>query len=531
VPTAKLRQDTVKALPYVGNADREEQCIYWDETLPCFGLRVRPTGRLRAGGRRNYVCSYRVQGRKRLATLGRANVLTLDQARRKARAYLGQVAAGKDPQAADDVLYASGTIKELAETYLTQHAMARKRSWRNDESYLQVHVLPKLATRLAGSVTSSDIGDLHAQIGKENPYTANRVLEVVRKMFNCARAWKKIPKDAVNPATGIEKFREFKRKVFVTSDQFPALARALNAEEGEFARHALWLLLLTGVRLNELLKAQWSDVDWTQRTLSLGRTKNDEPVLAPLSHAAIARLKAIPRLNANPYIICGKLPGQHLKNLRSAWIRVRAAAGLTNLRMHDLRRTVGSWLVRDGASLHLVGAVLNHKDQKTTAGYAYFQTQDRQAALDRHGEKIIDISTQAMAASRGDAEASADQVHSAPAAALGTLCFTRQQLYDLVWSEPVAKLAAGYGISDVGLAKACRRAGIPVPERGYWTKVASGQRVKKRSLPPCALGIDDRIKIKRRLRHDPSRFAAELRTTDHPIVPGVSNERDTVACS
>jgi integrase len=73
------------------------------------------------------------------------------------------------------------------------------------------------------------------------------------------------------------------------------------------------------------------------------------------------------------------------------WRRIRKETGFQDLRIHDLRRTVGSWLVRDGASLHLVGAVLNHKDQTTTAGYAYFQTEDRQKALDRHGKKIMRI--------------------------------------------------------------------------------------------------------------------------------------------
>jgi hypothetical protein len=76
----------------------------------------------------------------------------------------------------------------------------------------------------------------------------------------------------------------------------------------------------------------------------------------------------------------------------SAWRR--KAANITALRVHDLRRTVGSWqLVQDGASLHLVGAVLNQKDPKTTAGYAYFQTQQRQLALDQHGENLLAAST------------------------------------------------------------------------------------------------------------------------------------------
>ena len=82
------------------------------------------------------------------------------------------------------------------------------------------------------------------------------------------------------------------------------------------------------------------------------------------------------------------------------WRRVRAETGFKDLRIHDLRRTVGSWLVRDGASLHLVGAVLNHKDQKTTAGYAYFQTKERHKALDKHGRNVIDFASRVPAASR-----------------------------------------------------------------------------------------------------------------------------------
>lgn len=111
------------------------------------------------------------------------------------------------------------------------------------------------------------------------------------------------------------------------------------------------------------------------------QTKNGEPVLTPLSRAAIARLKVIPKLKDNPFIFCGAIPGKPLAYLDAMWRRIRAEIGFQDLRIHDLRRTVGSWLVRDGASLHLVGAVLNHKDQKTTAGYAYFQIEDRQKVL------------------------------------------------------------------------------------------------------------------------------------------------------
>jgi hypothetical protein len=99
----------------------------------------------------------------------------------------------------------------------------------------------------------------------------------------------------------------------------------------------------------------------------------------------------IPKSADNSYIICGDIPGEPLVYLDAMWRRIRKRTGFHDLHIHDLRRTVGSWLVRDGASLHLVGAVLNHKDQKTTAGYAYFQTEDRQRALDRHGQALVQV--------------------------------------------------------------------------------------------------------------------------------------------
>jgi integrase len=86
--------------------------------------------------------------------------------------------------------------------------------------------------------------------------------------------------------------------------------------------------LLTGLRLNELLKSKWTDVDWDFRTLFVGLTKNGEPVLAPLSDAAVLRLQQIPRLENNKFIICGKNPGTHLVELRHVWCRVCSAANL-----------------------------------------------------------------------------------------------------------------------------------------------------------------------------------------------------------
>lgn len=264
-------------------------------------------------------------------------------------------------------------------------------------------------------------------------------------------------------------------------------------DPNEFTSHALWLLLLTGLRRNEILAAKWADIDWDNKTLYIGKTKNGESVLTALSRAAIARLKIIPRLHDNPYIICGELPGMPPATIDRMWRRVREETGFRDLRIHDLRRTVGSWLVRDGASLHLVGAVLNHRNQATTAGYACFQTEDRHKALDRHGKKVVGIAAGTVDSRKKSAPT--DLPHkNAPAQNMPKVRrLSRQELHELIWSEPITTLAKRFGISDRGLTKVCKRSDIPTPPRGYWAKKQREFRLNQSTYQSAQMRV--RVKL------------------------------------
>jgi integrase len=183
-------------------------------------------------------------------------------------------------------------------------------------------------------------------------------------MWNVGRAIGRLDKSHPNPAVGVERFPERKRRRYVTTTEMPRVLTAIEAEEDVFARNAMLLLLLTGARTKEILNAKWRDIDWVQMTLFVGLTKNGEPVLVALSEAAIGRLRELPRIDGNEYIFCGSKSGRPLSGLQSQWQRVRAAADVPDLRKHDLRRTVGSWLIQNGASLQLVGEVLIRKTRR-----------------------------------------------------------------------------------------------------------------------------------------------------------------------
>jgi hypothetical protein len=254
-----------------------------------------------------------------------------------------------------------------------------------------------------------------------------------------------------------------------------------------------------GLRSKELLKAKWEDIDWDMGTLFIGLTKNGEPLLAPISDAAMDRLRAIPRISDNPYIICGRLPGQFLRSLGGPFQRTLKRAGLANLRIHDLRRTVGSWLAQDGQSLHLIGDVLNHRDPKTTAGYAYFQTKQRRDALTGHGSRVLALTPPHLRKPTAPTGVSADTL--LPAADTNPIIatpnsvahyrhyFRRDALYRLVWTSPVSEIAVRLGVSDVALAKLCRRAAIPIPGRGYWQRTEAGQPVEPSPLSEAPTGL------------------------------------------
>lgn len=379
----RLTKKVVDTLTCEGNEG--ERFTVWDDALPGFGVRVAPSGR------KVFVLSYRANGRKRLLTLGRYGAITLDQARDLAKARTGEVVMGSDPVEQRRKAVQGETVTALCNAYLERHA-SRKRSARDDRRRIAQYIVPAWGNHKADSIVRADVAALHTRIGQHAPYEANRVVALLSKMFELGRRWGFVPENAANPARGIDKFKEQKRDRWVTPEELPRLAAAITHDPNVYVRAGLWLYLLTGVRKTELLKARWDDVDFVRRQLRLGETKAGRTHYVPLSPPALTLLRMLPRQEGNPYLLPSmKAPGHHLVNIEKPWRRVRKAAGVEDVRLHDLRRTVGSWLAQAGNSLPLIGRVLNHSNPSTTAIYARLGDDPARQALAEHGQRITAI--------------------------------------------------------------------------------------------------------------------------------------------
>jgi integrase len=372
------------------------RCVVWDAKVPGFGLRIYP------GGKKTFIISYRAAGRKRQMTLGAYGVLTVDQARARARVLLTQVlTSDSDPLAERERERQGETMADLCAAYLARHAPTKK-TGDQDRSRIERHILPAWGSLKVTAVTRGDLARLHNRLGLKTPYEANRLLALLSKMFDLARVWGFVPDSHPNPARDIDRFKEHKRDRWVTPAELPRLAQAINEEPNAAARHALWLYLLTGCRKTELLEAKWIDIDWDRAELRKADTKAGRVHYIPLSAPALALLRDIVPTPGNPYVLPGRghrgmsaeeqaRHPHHLVNISKPLARVLAAAGVADVRLHDLRRTVGSWLAQAGNSLHLIGRVLDHSNASTTAVYARFGEDAVRNALEQHGARIMGI--------------------------------------------------------------------------------------------------------------------------------------------
>jgi integrase len=348
---------------------RATEYMLWDGDIAGFGVRVLPSGR------RSYLVQYRTGTRSRRLSLGAHGILTPEQARTLAIQALAAVRAGADPAGDRKERREAVTVQELAERFDREHIQVRVKESTAKEyrRNLNRFILPAFGRLRVAEVTRTDVAKFHHEL-RHIPYQANRNIEIVSKMFSLAEMWGLRP-DGSNPRRHIRKYPEAKRERFLSAAELRRLGEVLTDMVAERIEHAsaivaVRLLVLTGCRLNEVMKLRWDQVDFDAGMLRLPDSKTGAKAVQ-LGGAAVELLAGIERTPFNPHVIAGTLPGKPLSDLQPFWRRVRARAGLKDVRIHDLRHTFASVAVASGQGLPMIGKLLGHSQVQTTARYAH----------------------------------------------------------------------------------------------------------------------------------------------------------------
>ncbi|SFL02935.1 Site-specific recombinase XerD [Nitrosomonas aestuarii] len=343
--------------------DKGKRNTYQDSRTNGLSLRVSSTGV------KTFCVFKRIKGGSpERVTLGRYPDMTIDQARRKTMEISLAISEGKNPAESKRKLKSELLFGDLFGDYLERHSKPKKKTWLEDHEKYKNHIEKPLGRKKLSEIDRSTISVIHSNITKTgHPIAANRILALISSVFGWAISaglWEK------NPALGIRRNKEKSRDRFIQSDELPKFFQSLADESSDIIRDYVLISLLTGARRSNVCSMKWQDINFDRAEWRIEETKNDTPQIVTLSPEAIEVLHNRKTNSESEYVFPGKGKRGHLMEPRKGWERILNRAGIKDLRIHDLRRTLGSWQAKTGASLAIIGKSLNHKNQSTTAIYA-----------------------------------------------------------------------------------------------------------------------------------------------------------------
>lgn len=348
----------------------QAKITFFDEVHTGLMLEVRPTGR-----KTFYQRYIDPRGNERQLKIGPADVITVEQARRKGRQIKADAILGPDPRDKRQEIRSSTTFASFIRDRYLPHVREYKRSWKTDETLLRLHIVPVIGHLYLDEVNEEHVAEL-IKIVRKKGYaitSANRVLVICRYAFNLALKWK-LPGLTTNPTAPLPLGPKSHMERYLSAEETRRLLESIHEDENQVAAKAILLLLLTGARRNEVTQARWDYVNLRQSTLLVPISKSGKPRKITLSDQAIALLKSIKRTRGNPYIFPSPITGRPCASIFYPWQRIRKRAGLADVRLHDLRHSFASFLVNAGVSIYSVQRLLGHAYIETTQRYAHLSS-------------------------------------------------------------------------------------------------------------------------------------------------------------
>ena len=338
---------------------RAKTLILWDATVKGFGLRITPKGV------KSYILNYRANGRERRTTIGRAAEISLKSAREQAVEQLVCIRAGEgDPLERKRKAREAPTVDDGLRRFFDGFAPARLKAGLLRQSTLNEYRLQasKYLGPELGRLKIAEVQREHVEkmVGPLPRTQRNRVLAFTSRLFNEFERWDWRSQHS-NPCYGIEKSREEARDRVLSSSELAALAKALNQHEGQHPASvaAIRVAALTGLRIGEVLGIQWQHIDFERGRLTLPETKTGQRI-HDLPAPALALLSELPQFGTWAFTNTGTAATTY-RTVRKHFAEITAAAGIEDVRLHDLRRTVMTRAAASGVGTHVLRDLLGHK--------------------------------------------------------------------------------------------------------------------------------------------------------------------------
>jgi integrase len=358
----KMKANTLQFTQgFIERTERVNKRIkYWDTKVTGLVLEVMPSG--------SKIFRYcrTVNFKQQWATIGQFPKISLEEARDAAIKLSAQLVDGEQFSHSRDEL----TLDALAKLYFDQYAQDRcvtAPKMRQNFNRWWLHERPQKLSRIDTECIQLRI-NLIASDGRYR--TANHALALLKAIYNWGIRRKLIK---INPAVGVDKFKEKSRERFVQPNEFPNLLDAINSYHDERVRDFFLMCLWTGARSGNVMAMRWDELELDSGTWRIPETKNGDSQTIKLIDSALAILKERAKTKQlNPWVFPGgrfHTGTNHMVDARTAWKNILSKAGITNLKCHDLRRTLASYMVMTGASTPIVQKQLGHKSLAAAAVY------------------------------------------------------------------------------------------------------------------------------------------------------------------
>jgi integrase len=335
----------------------------------CKGLviEVRSTG-----GKTYYLRYSDSRGRQRQCKLADAADVNLEQARTLADKYRMKVAMGEDPVEQKRIVRNTPNLASFVDAHYLPYIKSYKRSWETDLSVLTNHILPTFGKRYMDEIERREVVTFAAKlIESHKPASVNRIVVVLRFIYSLAMRWD-TPGVKSNPCTGVRGYEENnKRERYLSEDETKRLIEAVQESENPCLKFIVVMLILTGARKSEVLKASWEQFNLEQRLWRIPLSKSGKARHVPINDGLLDLLHLLPRYEFTDYLFVNPQTRKPFRTFFNSWDQARNKAGLPDVRVHDIRHSYASFLINNGRSLYEVQRLLGHSQIKTTQRYAH----------------------------------------------------------------------------------------------------------------------------------------------------------------